>query len=198
MFACQGCSGSVSVTESDAHSTLTNSDTITTSVTAQISWGAPKPNLVGDGDPTTFALAQSIPSEFTPNPSSPPQVTLTATTDTGYVSSITVTLQPASTTVAPVNQGDVVYGYSVPSSTALTTWEQNVGANTTSETQISAASTLALTNNGNAGTYQVTGIAQTPSGSSSASTSISLGLPAPPPVKCPGNPTCPVRPDPGE
>jgi hypothetical protein len=194
LFACSGCTGSTGMSLSAAYNTQTGATTITTTVSGTITFGGAKANFVSNGDPTTYSLVNSIPSEFTPNASSPPQVTLTATTDTGYVSSITLTLQPTSTTVGPVNQGDVVYAYSVPASTALTTWEQNVGANTTEEAQVSAVSTLPLTSSAITGTYQVNAIAQTPSGSSNASTSISLGLSGPSnPLKCPENPSCPVR-----
>lgn len=197
VFACSGCTGSAGVSLAASYNVATGATTVTTTVQGQIQFGGAKPNLVVNGDPTTYTLVQSIPSEFALNSSSPPQITLTATTDTGYVSSITMTLQPTSTTVAPVNPGDTVYGYSVPSSATLTAWEQNVGANTTSEAQISAVSTLPLKSSGNSGTYQVTSIAQTPSTNASASTSISIGLSGNP-GKCPGQPGCPVPVNPGE
>jgi hypothetical protein len=199
LLTCSGCSASISQSFSASRNLATDQTTLqeTTTVTIQLGGGA-KPNFVTDGNVTTYGLVQSIPSEFTPNTSSPAQVTLTATTDTGYVSSITLTLQPTSTTVGPVNQGDVVYAYAAPSSTALTTWEQNVGANTTAQAQISAASTMPLTDTDNPGTYQLTSIVQTPAGSATSSTSIGIGLSGipGPPTGCPSNPSCIVRDEP--
>lgn len=199
LFTCSGCKGSIGFTPTISHGptgwTFGGSGNFTWQFGSQ-----DEAQFMAVGDPTSssYTFVESVPSVFTSNSSSPPQITMTATTDNGYTSSITLALQSTSTTVAPVNQGDVVYAWTVPASAALTTWEQNLNANTTSQISISFATSMPFAENGTTGTFPITTIVQTPIASATASSSAII-LPGPSgPSKCPGNPSCPVPVDPGE
>jgi hypothetical protein len=200
LFACSGCSGTVAISPQYTYNTGTGASTIGASGTFTWKFGSSSNATfqaeVDSISQPTYTFVESIPSVFTSTSSTPPNITITATTDTGYTSSVTLALQSATTTVAPVNQGDVIYAYSVPASTALTTWEQDVEANYTSQVAIAFTTSVPFASNGAPGTYPFTTIVQTPDAYAAASGSAVILASGP--GKCPGNPSCPVRPYPGE
>jgi len=184
-----GCGGSVGVQEPVAVNSQTGAVTSTTTVSGQITWGGAKPQVVGGSSLSSYTIVQSVPSALYTSSTSAPQVTLTATTDTGYVSSITLSLASTTTWVSPVNSGDVVYAWTIPQTAQFETWQQQVSANSSAEAEITGVSNATFVA-AQPGTYQLTSIVQTPSSSASASTTISVPTP-----RCAGG--CPIREQPG-
>ena len=106
---------------------------------------------------TGFVVSASLPSSnFTPDGSNIPTTTITAVTDTGFTSSITVQLQPTNPVIGPINTGDAVYSYAVPSTSALNSWAQEVSQNTASSATITSTGGLPFISAQNPGTYPVT------------------------------------------
>jgi hypothetical protein len=137
-----------------------------------------------------YTLIWNVPSsDFTLNTQSPVQAMLTATTDTNYTSSITVTMSPAKSTTAPVAAGYSVYTFSLENSTALSNWVSQVSSNTRSSATFSFSSSALFNLLANAGTYTVylqvnssqAGVTEAGSG-----TVTDPGA-NPPPTRCTGN-----------
>ena len=103
-----------------------------------------------------YRLILNLPSDIVLNASSPVQATLTATTDTGYTSSITVTMQPTTTTTAPVAPGDAVYTFLLPYTSAVANWASAATANANTSINVDTSVVSALTLQGAPGTYTVT------------------------------------------
>lgn len=103
-----------------------------------------------------YRLILNLPSDIVLNTSSPVQATLTATTDTGYTSSITVTLQPTTSTTAPVAPGDAVYTFLLPYTSAVANWASAATANANTSINVDTSIISALTLQGIPGTYTVT------------------------------------------
>jgi hypothetical protein len=113
-----------------------------------------------------FVVSASVPSSaFSPDSSSQAVTTLTATTDTGFTSSIQVVLQTTSAAIDPINSGDAVYSYVLPDTPELEAWSATVAANTNSSATITSNGNLPFT--GTSGTYpiglQITSIVADPS-----------------------------------
>jgi hypothetical protein len=106
---------------------------------------------------TQIVSANAI--NFTPNPTSPAQATITASTDTGYQSSITANLEQVTSTTSPVNSGDAVYTYAISSAdeTAVNNWINTVANNSSANATLTATSNVPLTSAGIGGTYITTG-----------------------------------------
>jgi hypothetical protein len=114
----------------------------------------PKPQA---SDFTSIVSANA--ANFTPSPLSPAQATLSATTDQGYTSSITVNLEQVASTTAPVNSGDAVYTYAISSAdtTAVNNWVNTVASNSNATANMTASTTVPLASAGIGGSYTTTG-----------------------------------------
>ncbi len=124
-------------------------------INSQIDVAGLSPTDFEQNSPTSFTIIANAPSgAFALDPNSPAQSTLTATTDTGYTSSVTVTLQQVTSTTVPVSNGDTVYTWSVPSTTALANWQQAVASHTTNSMQVTISSGLPLLSTAS-GTYTI-------------------------------------------
>jgi hypothetical protein len=150
-----GCNTSVSggVTVSQS-----SNGTTTVSGTVTVTWKPVAQDLtVSDlqtAESSGYTVITNVPSSnFTLNSQNPVQATLTATTDQGYTSSVTVTLQPVTSTTSPVASGYAVYTFAVPSSSELSSWVQSVVANSTSSTSVSASVATVFNSQGTSGTY---------------------------------------------
>lgn len=118
------------------------------------------PSTLASLSPSDFTTITSLDaSNFSPNTSSPAQATLTASTDTGYSSSITVNLQQVASSTPPVNTGDAVHTYAVSDANLgqVTAWLQQVSNNTSSAAQITSVASLPMNSAGNPGTYTLSG-----------------------------------------
>lgn len=168
LFGTTGCPHT-SVTASGSYSetcgggkpcstTTTGTVSVTIGGTSKVS--GLDPGTIASLSPSEFTTITSVPaSNFLPNPNSPAQSTLTASTDTGYSSSITINLQQVTSTTPPVNSGDAVYTYGIVSSadSQVTQWLQQVAANTNATAEITSVSNLPMTSLGNPGSYTLSG-----------------------------------------
>lgn len=157
--AAAGCNGNGNTTTtfgvSASHNTKTGT-TVTASVSVTIKSAIE--NLIPSDFESSFSsgytVIANVPSaDFTFGTQNPVQATLTATTDTGFTSSTTVTLQPVTSTTAPIGSGYTVYTFAIPATSELNTWVQSVGANANSTMNLSATSTIPFNDLGTAGTY---------------------------------------------
>lgn len=103
-----------------------------------------------------YRLILNLPSDVALNISSPVQATLGATTDKGYTSSITVTMQPTTSTTQPVAPGDTVYTFLLPNTSEVTNWASAVVANATSSINVTSSIVSGMNLLGNPGTFTVT------------------------------------------
>ena len=94
---------------------------------------------------SAYRLIFNVDPSWTVNTASPSQATVAATTDTGYTSSITVTLTPTTSTTAPVVSGDSVYTFNLPNTSAFETWAAAVAANTSSALTLTSSQTAVFT-----------------------------------------------------
>lgn len=156
LLALTGCTRSVKASVSaNSNGVVTGTVSMSWTVKSQIAVANVSPSDLGQNPATSFAIIVNAPSDaFAVNPNSPAQTTLTATTDTGYTSSVTVTLQQVASSTAPVSSGDAVYTWSVPNTAALNAWEQDVAAHTTSTMQVTSSSGLPLMTT-KSGTYTI-------------------------------------------
>lgn len=160
--------------------------------------------VVGSLDTETFrgipgggyTVSVSAPaSDFSADTTDLSNVTITATTDTGYTSSVTATLQQTSPAISPVNPGDVVVSYALPNTTQMNEWIAQVAANSNSSVSISSSAAVPIINQGNPGTYSISSaLTSTTVGNyniGSASFSVKpLGT-----KPCVGGNPCPVNPN---
>ncbi len=93
--------------------------------------------------------------ELTYDSSSTPQATLTATTDTGYTSSIVVNLSPAGSVPSSLYSGYTAYTFEVQPSSQLTAWVNLVNSHISSTASVVTASSAVFSPQGEAGTYPV-------------------------------------------
>lgn len=156
LFTLTGCTHTVKASVSaNSKGVVTGTVSWSWTVQSQISVADVSPSDLQQNPPTSFTIIVNAPSDaFAVNSNSPAQTTLTATTDTGYTSSITVTLQQVASSTAPVSNGDAVYTWSVPNTTALTNWAQAVASHTTNSMQLTSAAGLPLVST-KAGTYTI-------------------------------------------
>lgn len=105
----------------------------------------------------SYVLSVSAPStQFTTSAGDVAVTTITANTDTGYSSTITLPLTPVNPVVSPANSGDAVYSYNLPSSPQLAAWTQQVTANTSASMDITSTATVPLRSTGTAGSPTLT------------------------------------------
>lgn len=105
---------------------------------------------------SSYNLIFNVPSSnLTLNTQSPSQATLTATTDTGYTTSLTVTLQPTTSTTAPVADGYTVYTFALPNSSDVSDWPAVVNQNTNDSVTITSSNTALFDSAGNSGTWMI-------------------------------------------
>lgn len=105
---------------------------------------------------TGYEIIVTVPSnELKPDTNSVAQSTLTATTDTGYSSSILVNMTLVGTAPSSLVSGDTDYTYSIPSSAALTNWVDSVNLNTNETSTIVTATSTTFEPAGVAGDYTV-------------------------------------------
>jgi hypothetical protein len=103
-----------------------------------------------------YAVVISVPSsELTLSSTGTAQTTLTATTDTGYTSSIVVDMAPAGSATSTSLDGYTAYTFNVLPSDALTKWVNTINSNTTDSSTIVSANSAAFTSAGQEGTYTV-------------------------------------------
>ena len=142
-----------------------------------------------------YNLIWNVPtSDLTLNTQSPVQATLTATTDTNYPSSITVTLTPVASTTSPVASGYSVYTFAVESSTQLSNWISEVSANTKSNVNVSLTDTALFNELANAGTYTIYyQVVSSQAGLTTLGSATYSDPGPPPPTRCTGN-NCPNQP----
>jgi hypothetical protein len=143
--------------------------------------------VFGDVTPTTSSLVFVLPIGVALS-NDQAVVTLVATTDTGYTSSIAVpvTASPIGSTQA----NSTSYAYTVPDSIDLQNWESQVDANTTNTATIGVQTAVAAVATGTAPSYPVQITATTPMGDSNVVT-VNLSGNATPPSGPSGN--CPTR-----
>ena len=142
-----------------------------------------------------YNLIWNVPtSDLTLNTQSPVQATLTATTDTNYQSSITVTLTPVASATSPVVTGYSVYTFGVESSAALSNWLSEVTANINSTGNLSVSSNPLFNELGNAGTYTVyVQVKSVQAGVTTLGSATYSDPGTPPPTRCTGS-NCPNQP----
>jgi hypothetical protein len=136
---------------------------------------------VGSGN---YVLSASVPSNFVPDTNGNPITTITVTTDTGYISTISLQLVPTSPAIAPVNPGDSVYSYALPNNAAFNAWMADVAANTNVGMSLTSASGLPLVDQGGSpGSYTLsTVLTSTPTGTvDGGSVGVTIGDPSGPP-----------------
>lgn len=98
-----------------------------------------------------YTVIYTLPTNaFSLSTTSTAEATLTATSDSGYTSSTVVTLTPVSATSA---SGYTSYAFSVPDSTALETWVEQVSSNTISTLTFTADTAAFFTPKKTSGTY---------------------------------------------
>lgn len=108
----------------------------------------------GTAESSGYTIVINAPSSnFTLDSQNPVQATLTANTDKGYTSSVTVTLQPGASTTAPVASGYTVYTFTVPNTTAVSNWVQAVQQNSSSSAAVSTSVGSVFNDLGSSGTY---------------------------------------------
>jgi len=117
--------------------------------------GATPAQLVGAPDSGYTVLFHVPDSELTLATNNITQATLTATTDTGYSSAITVDLTPTGSNPSTLVSGDRAYSFVLPPSTALTDWVNTVNNNTMFTNVIDAESGVTFSLSGQEGTYIV-------------------------------------------
>jgi len=142
---------------------------------------------------SAYRLIVNLPSDAVINTQSPVQATLSATTDKGYTSTITVTLQPTTSTTQPVAPGDTVYTFLLPNTTQVTDWASTVAANANSSINVSSSILVGVNLLGTPGSYTVT--IQNITEQAGLTTVGSSGVSDPGPSgSCPPNKPCPVGP----
>lgn len=134
---------------------------------------------------TGFGISVSaLNAEFTADTTNSPYAVVSALTDSGYTSQITVPLTPTEALINPVNPGDAVTSYSLQDTAAFETWTQVVSQHTQSTATISAVGYLPFLAAQTPGTYtvsnQVTNNVTAPSSVAQAQVSIA----SPPPPTC--------------
>jgi hypothetical protein len=187
-----------SISTSESVSVGPSGTTSTSKVGYTFTWGGDtelanlSPDDLESVSPTGGAWVVLLPQYFSVNSNDPVQAAFAATTDTGYASSITVSLQPGGPTGAAPS-GYTAYPFEVASADqgALSAWLAQVGANTSASANISIAKTVSLTEVVEPGTSTLTSEAADSSGNVYASASASIYNPPPstgcgddPNVKC--------------
>ena len=115
-------------------------------------------DLVSTND-GSYTISISAPSNtYSLNSGATPETTLTATTDTGYSSSITLLLTPVSAVISPVNHGDAVFSFNLPNTPAVNTWVQTVSANTNTSLTLTTSASLPLTMVAGSGTVTASAV----------------------------------------
>lgn len=200
----QGChvsggSVSTSVSVNDQTGAVTTTVTGTLNIAPDMVYSGLAVADLNDIPSSGYVVSLSVPSgSFIPDPNGTPTTTLTATTDTGYSSSITVALQPTSPAVSPINSGDVVYSYSLPNTTEVNDWIQQVALNTSSTTTLSSSAGLPIVAVGNPGNYNLNvEITSAQVGSIDLGTSNISVQPSDPPPSCDPGENCVTQPAPG-
>jgi hypothetical protein len=200
----QGChvsggSVSTSVSVNDQTGAVTTTVSGTLNIAPDMTYSGLAVADLSDIPSSGYVVSLSVPSgSFVPDQNNTPTTTLTATTDTGYTSSITVVLQPTSPAINPINSGDIVYSYSLPNTSQVNDWIQQVALNTSSTTTLSSSAGLPVVAVGNPGTYNIAvEITSAQVGSVELGASnISIQSPTPPPSCDPGE-NCVTQPAPG-
>lgn len=107
----------------------------------------------------SYVLSASVPgSIYIADTSQTATTTIHVTTDNGFSSSITVPLVPVAPAISPVNSGDTVYSYNLPSSASFNSWVQQVAANTTSTMSINSSAALPFQAASATGTFTFTSV----------------------------------------
>ncbi len=104
-------------------------------------------------------ISASVPGGvYTSDATQAATMTIHVTTDNGFSSSVTVPLVPVPPAIAPVNTGDTVYSYNLPTSASFSSWVQQVAANTNSTMSLSSSSALPFHAASATGTFTFTSV----------------------------------------
>jgi hypothetical protein len=158
---CHVSGGSVTSTTSCAVSgtnaggcTVTAGGTVTFAPNAQVATAEIDDlQTISDG---SYAVSVSAPTAFTSISNGGATTLLSVTTDTGYSSSINLALTAVAAKINPVNQGDVVSSFNLPTSSALSSWIQTVAAHTNTTMKINNSAGLPFQMAAGSGTYTIT------------------------------------------
>ncbi len=116
---------------------------------------------------------------------------LSAATDTGYSSAISLPLSAAAPATSPAQAGDAVYSFNLPASSALSSWLQNVVANTNSTMTLQSSASLPLSVTASLSSFTATSILT--SNSVGKYTVLTMTVVRPSTTPCTGH-VCPVQP----
>lgn len=134
---------------------------------------------------TGFVVSSSAPSsQFSIDTSRSPYATLTATTDTGFTSSITVPLQLVGAAINPINAGDSVASYALTETSQFDVWAQTVAQNTQAGATIQATAYEPFLSAPTSGTYTVSSQSTNSVTAPSNVAAAQITIAAPPPSTC--------------
>ncbi len=123
----------------------------------------------------SYIVSASVPgSAFIADPNSTPTTTISVVTDTGYSSSITLSLTQVAPAISPINGGDVVYSYNLTDTPELDAWIQQVSANTISTMTLTNSSGLPVQFVGDPGDYTFTTVLTSNSTGTTAPSSVQV------------------------
>ncbi len=144
---------------------------------------------IGDG---SNVISVSVPaSAFSVAAGQTATTVLSATTDTGYSSAISVPLVAVASAVSPAQAGDAVYSFSLPASSEVSSWLQNVVANTSSTMTLQSSAPIPLSATAVPSSFTETAVLS--SNSVGEYTIGSITVVRPPTSPCTGH-ACPVQP----
>lgn len=146
--------------------------------------------VCGDATPTTSSLLFVLPTGVALR-NNQAVVTLVATTDTGYTSSIAVPVTASS--MGSTQANSISYAYTVPDSTDLQNWKSQVDANTTNTATLSVQTSVPAVVTGTAPSYPVQITATSPMGDFNVATvnvSGNATSPSGPSGNCPTRGNC--------
>lgn len=105
---------------------------------------------------SVYTVSIDVPSaELLPQTSTPSQTTLTATTDTGYRSSIVADMQFTGSHPSTAHSGYTTYNFELQPSSSVTGWASSVVQNTSVSLELTGTSTSIFSPQGIPGTYVV-------------------------------------------
>ncbi len=132
------------------------SGTGTVGITVSSQAGGVTPDVLAAGPSSGYSAVIHVPSnELTLSQTGAAQTTLTATTDTGYTTSIVVDMEFTGAAPSTLASGYTAYTFNIPPSDALTNWVNSVNNNTASSAAVVSTTSTAFTPAGQQGSYTV-------------------------------------------
>lgn len=111
---------------------------------------------LSQGRQYSYVVAVDVPTnELKPVSSVPTQTTINAVTSLGYQSSTIVTMSYAGSTPSTVHAGYTTYSYTLPASSSLTDWLNNLTQNAGDSVQLSGSTTALFAPQGIPGSYSI-------------------------------------------